>query len=214
VWRAFFIFYKDLQLPKFPITPVLKVQKRREHMFDTLGIRTLLVCGAVTLMTLMTQQLLAESLLQITEATSVPEGGSGVVTFSFKNISNEDLSLLFSSLQSENLSKNDDFINITNPVVPGGVLAPDATRDVSAVFDTPQPDNFEDRDVGNNIIEGTVEAIGKTGIDIQHFSANVNVTDPGVSPVPESSTLVLVGVCALSVCGVGWLRRRRILSKA
>ena len=185
-------------------------------MFDTLGIRTLIVCGAVTLTTLMAQQLLAESLLQITEATSVPEGGSGVVTFSFKNISNEDLSLLFSSLQSENLSKNDDFINITNPVVSGGVLAPDATRDVSAVFDTPQPDEFEDRDVGKNIIEGTVEAIGiKTGgIDIQHFSANVNVTDPGVSPVPESSPLVLVGVCALSVCGVGWLRRRRILSKA
>ena len=184
-------------------------------MFDTLGIRTLIICGAVTLTTLMAQQLLAESLLQITEATSVPEGGSGVVTFSFKNISNQDLSLLFSSLQSENLSKNDDFINITNPVVSGGVLAPDATRDVSAVFDTPQPDKFEDRDVGNNIIEGTVEAIGiKTGIDIQHFSANVNVTDPGVSPVPESSSLVLVGVCALSVCGVGWLRRRRILSKA
>lgn len=185
-------------------------------MFDTLGIRTLIVCGAMTLTTLMTQQLLAESLLQITEATSVPEGGSGVVTFSFKNISNEDLSLLFSSLQSENLSKNDDFINITNPVVSGGVLAPDATRDVSAVFDTPQPDKFEDHDVGKNIIEGTVEAIGiKTGIDdIQHFSANVNVTDPGVSPVPESSTLVLVGVCASSVCGVGWLRRRRILSKA
>jgi hypothetical protein len=189
-------------------------------MFHTLGIRTLIVCCAVTLTTLKTQQLLAksplaESLLQITPATTVPEGGSGAVTFSFKNTSNEDLSLSFSSLQSENLSNKDDFIIITNPVVAGGVLAPNATRDVFALFDTPQPDKFEDRDVGNNIIKGTVEAIG-TGIDdTLHFSANVNVADPGVLPVvPESSTLVLVGACVLSVCGVGWLRRRRILSKA
>ena len=196
-------------------------------MFNTLGIRTLIVCGAVTLTTFMTQQLLAESLLQITEATSelsplqsttattVPEGDSGAVTFSFENTGTEDLSLHFSPLQSANQSNSDDFIILTNPVVADGVLAPGATRNVFALFDTPQPDNFEDRDVGNNMITGTVEAIG-TGIDDKlDFSANVNVADPGVLPVvPESSTLVLVVACALSVCGVGWLRRRRILSKA
>lgn len=193
-------------------------------MFDTLGIRRLIVCGAVTFTT---QQLLAESLLQITEATSelspleiststtVPEGGSGAVTFSFENTSTENLLLLFSPLQSENLSNNDDSIILTNPVVADGVLAAGATREVFALFDTPQPDNFEDHDIGNNIITGTVESIGRGIDDKQDFSANVIVTDPGVLPVvPESSTLVLVGACALSVCAVGWLRRRRILSKA
>ena len=144
------------------------------------------------------------------------EGDSGYVTFSFENTSSETLSLLFNSpLQSENQSNKDDFIILTNPVVADSVLAPGATRDVFALFDTPQPDKFEDRDVGNNVIQGIVEAIG-TGIDDKlPFSANVNTADPGVLPVvPESSTLVLVGTCALSVCGVGWLRRRRILSKA
>lgn len=193
-------------------------------MFDTLKIRRLIVCGAVTFTT---QQLLAENLLQITEATSVlgplqvgtsttvPEGSSGAVTFSFDNTSTENLMLLFSPLQSENLSNNDDYIILTNPVIADGVLAAGATREVFALFDTPQPDNSEDHDIGNNIITGSVEAIG-TGIDDrQDFSANVTVTDPGVLPVvPESSTLVLVGACALSVCVVGWLRRRRILSKA
>jgi hypothetical protein len=189
-------------------------------MFDTLGIRKLIVCGAVTLTTFTAQQLLAqgplaESLLQITPSTTVQEGDSGAVTFSFTNTGNEALTLHFSSLQSNNTSNPDDFIILTNPVVADDVLAPNSTLDVFALFDTPQPDKFEDGDVGNNVITGTVNAIGATGTENLSFSANVSVADPGVLPVvPESSTLVLVGACALSVCGVGWLRRRRILSKA
>jgi hypothetical protein len=46
-------------------------------------------------------------------------------------------------------------------------------------------------------------------------NADVFVNDPGVSPVvPEPSNLILVAACGLSVCGFGWLRRRKIFAKA
>jgi hypothetical protein len=203
-----------------------KCKGRRKHMFETLAIRTLMVCGVVTLMTLMTQQLLGENPLKITVEQKPPpvvdvlEGGKGMFLLKIQNISKENVDLSFDQpLMSRNVELGEDQsdnLTLTSDVPKGHtLLTPNESGFLNVTFSTPgktpgpPPGPPEDIDTEHNVIEVSVFQ-GSTFGD-QRFSENVTVTDP---VVPEPSTLVLVGVCALSVCGVGWLRRRRILSKA
>jgi hypothetical protein len=189
-------------------------------MFKTLGIRTLMVCGLVTLTTLMTQQLLAQQatptpsqdLLNITESTAVTEGDSGQVDFMLENISNQVLNLSFTPFTTSVVQgDSSDNLRITSNPPNGVSLKPGMTDVVSVLFDTPAHiGEVENRDFGNNLIQDIVTIFpGGTQAEL---AANVTVND--VSVVPEPSSLVLVGVCAFSMCGFGWLRRRRILSNA
>jgi hypothetical protein len=74
---------------------------------------------------------------------------------------------------------------------------------VNIVFTT--PDTFGEKE---NLDSGkwTADFFYTFDNRVVHGGNSVIVQDV----VPESSTLILVGVCALSVCGFGWLRRRRI----
>jgi hypothetical protein len=163
-------------------------------------------------MALTPQQLLAEEapLLLVTEpeATRVTEGNNGQVTFTLENISGKPGDLSFSPFVTTYESGDaSDNLKITNPNIPGIFLKPGVTDTVSVTFHTPggAETSVENGDLGENLISDTAFFLGNAF----QLSANVTVYDV----VPEASSLVLVGVCVLSVCGFAWLRRRKTLSE-
>jgi hypothetical protein len=201
-------------------------------MFKTIGIRTLLMaCGAMTLTTLTTHQLLAEDLkkdlfFSKPQSVSVEEGVQNkVLTFTLQNVGTLKLSVFFHELEFK-LSPETDvpadglFGIRPNPSAFTINLESGEPLPVPFEFNTDfiRPSDKENNDTGVTSFVWPVYAkVADTKEEPQFvgdFFGNVAVRDPGVSPVPEVSSLVLVGACALSVCGFGWLRRRRIPSAA
>jgi hypothetical protein len=204
----------------------------------------LMACGGVALMALITQQNLAAQSIPPTvtltlnnrQPINVTEGDSFTLFYTLKNQSSQEITLgnppNISNFSNHQTGGTDSTDNLTVASVAAWkqgakiVLEGSEVSGIQAEFNTPAiPENeVENKDRGEwgvslRFDPGTYPNPTQGGPSLPLPSvlalADVFVNDRGVSPVvPEPSTFILVGACALSVCGFGWLRRRRIPSAA
>jgi hypothetical protein len=180
-------------------------------MFKTLGIRTLMVCGVVTFIA--QQPLVAQLQFKGDNDTEIKieEGKTKTITYQVFNAGTSDIKLtpprIVQSVHMETGTDGTDSFSVDpEPWTPNFILKPNAETPVNIVFTTPA--TFGEKE---NLDSGKWIANFFYTFDHHVVSGGNSVIVQDV--VPESSTLILVGVCALSVCGFGWLRRRRTLSE-
>jgi hypothetical protein len=192
-------------------------------MFKTIGIRTLLMaCGVVTLITqhpLASQAAAgAVNVINPKMTLNVQEGTTGKLLFGLKNTTGHSVTLFgfptFRQIEDPSDPKGDSlkdtfFYSVISSwnSIQGQKLETNKTIPVELAIMTHKADMPADRPPDSQLWDFKSEKFFVDGFpSALMWEAKVNVYDP----VPETSSLVLVGVCVLSVCGFGWLRRRRI----
>jgi hypothetical protein len=184
-------------------------------MIKTLGIRTLMVWGTVTFIAQQPLAVQAVDSVSIIQELKLQEGQTGTLTFQLFNDTGHSVTLpsppLFEQKQIGGLDPADQPTDLAVQAwLPGTELPAGKSTDIDVIVHT-TADSPPDIPPDFGLWDITSNKFTVGGVDLI-ASGDVKINDAPV--VPEASSLVLVGVCALSVCGLGWLRSRRILSKA